>query len=122
MLLQELYESRAARGFTVLGFPSNDFADEEPGANAEIKRFAASRYGVTFPMFSKIPVRGSDAHPLYKHLTKEAVAPRWNFHKYLVDRSGRVVAYFDSKIEPDSSEIVNAIEKLLGDSDLTAGQ
>ena len=121
MLLQELYESYAARGFTVLGFPSNDFADEEPGTNAEVKRFAASRFGVTFPMFAKILVRGPYAHPLYRHLAKEAVPPRWNFHKYLVDRTGGVVAYFDSKIEPDSSEVVNAIEKLLGDSALTAG-
>ena len=121
MLLQALYESYAARGFTVLGFPSNDFADEEPGANAEIKRFAASRFGVTFPLFAKIPVRGPDAHPLYKHLAKAAVPPRWNFHKYLVDRTGGVVAYFDSKIEPDSSEIVDAIEKLLGEGSLSAG-
>ena len=121
MLLQELQESYAARGFTVLGFPSNDFADEEPGSNAEVKRFAVSRYGVTFPMFAKIPVRGPDAHPLYKHLARESVPPRWNFHKYLVDRTGGVVAYFDSKIEPDSSDVVNAIEKQLVEGDLTAG-
>ena len=121
MLLQELHESYAARGFTVLGFPSNDFADEEPGPNADIKRFAVSRYGVTFPLFAKIPVRGPDAHPLYKHLARESVPPRWNFHKYLVDRTGDVAAYFDSKIEPDSNEVVNAIEKLLGEGDLSAG-
>ena len=121
MLLQELHESYAARGFTVLGFPSNDFANEEPGQNAEIKRFAVSRYGVTFPMFAKIPVTGPDVHPLYKHLASETVPPRWNFHKYLVDRTGGVVAYFDSKIEPDSSEVVNAIEKQLAEGGLTAG-
>lgn len=121
MLLQELHESYAARGFTVLGFPSNDFADEEPGANDEIKRFAVSRYRVTFPMFAKIPVRGPDAHPLYKHLANETVPPRWNFHKYLVDRAGGVVAYFDSKIEPDASEVVDAIEKQLVEGGLTAG-
>lgn len=121
MLLQELQESYAARGFTVLGFPSNDFADEEPGQNAEIKRFAVSRYGVTFPMFAKIPVLGPEAHPLYKHLTRESVPPRWNFHKYLVDRDGDVVAYFDSKVEPDSRDVLNAIEKQLVEDGLTAG-
>ena len=121
MLLQELQESYAARGFTVLGFPSNDFADEEPGANDEIKRFAVSRYGVTFPMFAKIPVTGPDAHPLYEHLASETVPPRWNFHKYLVDRAGGVVAYFDSKMQPDAGEVVNAIEKQLGEDELRAG-
>ena len=121
MLLQELQESYAGRGFTVLGFPSNDFADEEPGPNAEIKRFSVTRYGVTFPMFAKIPVTGPEAHPLYKHLARESVPPRWNFHKYLVDRAGGVAAYFDSKVEPDSSEVVDAIEKQLREAGLSAG-
>ena len=121
MLLQGLHESYAARGFTVLGFPSNDFDDDEPGPNADIKRFAVSRFGVTFPMFAKIKVTGPDADPLYKHLAESAVPPRWNFHKYLVDRTGEVVAYFDSKIEPDSGEVVDAIDKQLGDGGISAG-
>lgn len=121
MLLQELQESYAARGFTVLGFPSNDFDNDEPGPNDEIKRFAVSRYGVTFPMFAKIPVTGPDAHSLYKHLARESVPPRWNFHKYLVDRAGGVVAYFDSKMQPDADEVVDAIEKQLGEDGLTPG-
>jgi glutathione peroxidase len=119
VLLQQLHESYAARGFAVLGFPSNDFANEEPGTNAEVKRFATSRFGVTFPMFAKIPVTGPNAHPLYKHIATESVLPRWNFHKYLVDTAGRVVANFDPKIEPDAAELVSALESLLGDVELT---
>ena len=119
MLLQQLYENYGRRGFTVLGFPSNDFANEEPGTNAEVKQFATSGYGVTFPMFAKIPVVGPKAHPLYKHLATETVPPRWNFHKYLVDRAGQVVADFDPKIEPDSANIRNALEAILGEKDLT---
>ena len=120
MLLQQLYDEYGARGFSVLGFPSNDFANEEPGTNAEVKRFASSRYGVTFPMFAKIPVIGLNAHPLYKHITTESVPPRWNFHKYLVDRDGQVVAHFDPKIEPDDAELVKALERALGDSEIAA--
>ena len=104
----------------MLGFPSNDFSNEEPGTNAEVKRFASSRYGVTFPMFAKIPVIGPNAHPLYKHITTESVPPRWNFHKYLVDRTGQIVAEFDPKIEPDDAELVKVLERLLGDGDVTA--
>ena len=118
MLLQKLYVDYAARGFAVLGFPSNDFANEEPGTNAEVKRFATSRYGVTFPMFAKIPVIGPNAHSLYKHIATESVPPRWNFHKYLVDTAGRVVANFDPKIEPDAPELLKTLEGLLGDADV----
>ncbi len=112
-MLQRLQDRYGGQGFNVLGFPSNDFAEEEPGSNAEIKRFATSRFNVSFPMFAKIPVIGAEAHPLFKHIAGVSVPPRWNFHKYLVNGAGEVIANFDPKIEPDSEALIAAIEKLL---------
>ncbi|MBN1673834.1 MAG: glutathione peroxidase [Kiritimatiellae bacterium] len=117
--LQKLYETYSDRGLVVLGFPSNDFLKQEPGTNAEIQQFCSVNFGVTFPMFSKIRVRGRDQHPLYAWLTGKESNPEfagritWNFNKFLADRQGRVVARFGSRTEPDAPELVKAIEKAL---------
>ena len=115
--LQELHSRYGARGFSVLGFPSNDFGAQEPGTNAEIGAFCKRNYGVNFPMFSKIKVRGEGQHPLYAYLTslpEPLGGPvKWNFQKYLVDGSGQVVARYYSATEPLSPELIASIEGLL---------
>lgn len=115
--LEALYERYRERGFEVLGFPSNDFKGQEPGTNAEIAEFCRSTYGVQFPMFAKLHVRGPDAHPLYRMLTglPEPVGGpvEWNFQKYLVDRRGEVAARYAPATEPGAPELVAAIERLL---------
>jgi glutathione peroxidase len=112
--LEALQRQYAARGFSVLGFPSNDFMGQEPGSEAEIKEFCTLTYGVKFPMFEKVHVKGEDATPLYRDLaTQTGVAPGWNFHKYLIGRDGRVVANFSSKVKPDDPALVAAIEREL---------
>lgn len=117
--LEALYTRYRARGFEVLGFPSNDFLRQEPGTDAEIQTFCRMSYGVTFPMFSKIVVRGKGIHPLYAFLTDKKTNPRfggkitWNFNKFLVDRSGEIVGRFDSKDEPLGDKIPRAVEKAL---------
>ncbi len=104
--LQELYEKYHDRGLEILGFPCNQFMGQEPGDNAEIQNFCQVNYGVTFPMFSKIDVNGSDAHPLYEYLKKEAPgalgmkAVKWNFTKFLVDAQGNVLKRFEPNVEP----------------------
>jgi len=117
--LQTLYERYRERGFQVLGFPSNDFREQEPGSDAEIGDFCRANYGVEFPMFSKVRVKGEDAHPVYAWLTSRP-APiggpvEWNFQKYLADREGRVVARFSPRTEPLDAEITGEIERLLGE-------
>ena len=116
--LQALYTRFRARGFEILGFPANNFAFEEPGTDEEIASFCKRNYGVTFPMFSKISVKGEDIHPLYAMLTSQP-APiggqvSWNFQKYLVDREGRVVAKFSPKTPPDDPALLARLEALLG--------
>lgn len=112
--LEGLQTRYAARGFSVLGFPSNDFKGQEPGSEKEIQEFCTLTYGVKFPMFQKVQVTGTDATPLYQRLTAATgVAPGWNFHKYLLSRDGRVVAQFSSKVKPDDKELVAAIEREL---------
>lgn len=117
--LESLYEKYKERGFVILGFPANNFGGQEPGTNAEIKSFCSTKYNVTFPMFAKVSVKGADCTPLYQYLTQQANPSltgdiKWNFTKFLVDRSGKVVARFESPVKPDSPEVVEAIEKLLG--------
>ncbi len=118
--LEKLYERYRERGFAVLGFPSNDFGGQEPGSNGEIIEFCRSTYGVEFPMFSKIAVSGSQAHPLYAYLTglPEPIggAVQWNFQKYLVDRKGEVVGKYLSRTRPEDAELVQRIEALLAES------
>jgi len=115
--LESLYEKYRDRGFAVLGFPSNDFAGQEPGSEAEIADFCRSTYGVKFPMFSKITVKGDGKHPLYQKLTG-LPAPiggevQWNFQKYLVNRRGEVVAKFDPRTKPDDPALVAQLGTLL---------
>ena len=116
--LQALYEKYKDKGFVILGFPANNFGAQEPGTDAEIKTFCSTKYNVTFPMFSKVSVKGDDATPLYQYLTKDAnpaVAGevKWNFTKFLVDKKGKVVGRFEPAVTPESSEMAAAIEKLL---------
>ena len=116
--LETVYEKFKDQGFVVLGFPANNFGQQEPGTNAEIKTFCSTKYNVTFPMFSKISVEGRGQNPLYAYLTKGAnpsVAGdiQWNFTKFLVDRSGHVVWRFESPVTPDSPQVIDSIEKLL---------
>ena len=104
----------APKGLVVLGFPSNDFGKQEPGSSKEIADFCYNTYGVKFPMFAKSVVSGKEPNPLYADLIKTTgQAPKWNFHKYLIDRNGKVVANFGSKITPDDKQLVGAVEKAL---------
>lgn len=118
--LQEIYEKFKARGFVILGFPSNDFGQQEPGTDVQIKQFCESKYGVTFDMFSKIDVKGDHQAPLYKYLTTECEAPHeitWNFNKFLVDRAGKVVGYYPSQVKPTDDALTKKIEELLASPD-----
>jgi glutathione peroxidase len=114
--LEQLHQRYHARGFEVLGFPSNDFGAQEPGTDAEIAEFCRSHYGVTFPMFSKSVVHGAASSALYKRLSAQHGEPEWNFHKYLIDGKGRIIAAFPSKVAPDSPLLTGAIEQALGGS------
>jgi len=117
--LQALYVKYKDKGLVVAGFPANNFGGQEPGSDAEIGAFCKSKFGVTFPMFSKISVAGDDKAPLYRFLTDKAANPKtggeipWNFTKYLVDRNGKVLARFDAPVEPESKELTSAIEAAL---------
>jgi glutathione peroxidase len=116
--LESIYEKYKDQGFVILGFPANNFGAQEPGTNEEIKTFCTRKYSVTFPMYSKISVKGADQAPLYAYLTKETGAGltgdiKWNFTKFLVDRDGKVVQRFEPAVTPDSKEVTAAIEKQL---------
>ncbi len=112
--LEALYGQYKSKGLVVLGFPSNDFGKQEPGTDKEIADFCTNTYAVKFPMFSKTSVVGSGRNPLYLDLAKATgQVPQWNFHKYLIDRSGKVVQSFDSDVKPQSKQLVSAIEKVL---------
>jgi glutathione peroxidase len=121
--LEALYRRYKSRGLVVVGFPSNDFGEQEPGSNHEIAEFCRLTYGVEFPMFEKTSVTSLKTNPLYATLlARTGQAPQWNFHKYLVDRNGNRVESFGSKVEPDDRALVTALEKLLNDkSALPAG-
>jgi glutathione peroxidase len=112
--LEAMHAKYQARGFAVLGFPSNDFLGQEPGSEKQIREFCTLTYGVKFPMFEKVHVVGNDATPLYKDLAQASgQAPRWNFHKYLLGRDGRLIASWGSKTTPDDKAVVEAIERAL---------
>lgn len=112
--LEALHQRYHGRGLSVLGFPSNDFLGQEPGSEEQIARFCTLTYGVRFPMFEKVVVKGDGATGLYRDLAAASgVAPGWNFHKYLVGRDGRVLAQFPSKVRPDDPALVAAIERAL---------
>lgn len=110
--LQALQEKMAGRSFSVLGFPSNDFGGQEPGSEAQIKTFCTENYKVAFPMFAKVSVKGSP-HPLYAALQSAAGDVGWNFEKFLVGKDGKVIKRFASDVEPDSPELLAAIEEAL---------
>jgi glutathione peroxidase len=116
--LQRLQAKYEAKGFTVVGVPSNDFGGQEPGSAEEIRTFCEANYGVTFPMTAKTPVTGKAAHPFYRWAVNELGAdaqPRWNFHKILIGRDGRPIAAFASGVAPDSPKLVKAIETAITD-------
>lgn len=117
--LQSLYLKYGEQGFVILGFPANDFLGQEPGSNEEIKQFCSLNYGVTFPMFAKISVKGKKIDPLYRFLTEEETNPGfagkidWNFAKFLVNREGMVVNRFAAKLSPEDETVIKAIEAVL---------
>jgi glutathione peroxidase len=113
--LEKLYRRYRDRGFMVLGFPANDFGGQEPGSNKEIAQFCRVNYGITFPVFAKTSVIGVNTNPLFRELAaKTGKPPRWNFHKYLLDRSAQPAAVFESAVEPEDRLITSQIERLLG--------
>ena len=114
--LQTMYETYRDQGLEVLAFPANNFGRQEPGTDSEIKEFCYTKYSLTFPLFSKISVKGEDKHPLYRYLTEASPFPgevEWNFQKYLVDRSGQVVARYPHRTKPLSDQIVSDVESYL---------
>ena len=114
--LEKIYAKYKDQGFVVLGFPSNDFGQQEPGSNKEIADFCKNTYDVKFPMFAKSAVSGNNPNPLFKMLiAKTGTTPKWNFYKYLIDRKGNVIDSYGSMTKPTSSSITNQIEKLLGE-------
>jgi len=114
--LEKVYAKYKDQGLVVLGFPSNDFGQQEPGSNKEIAEFCKNTYDVKFPMFAKSSVSGSNPNPLFKMLiAKTGTTPKWNFYKYLIDRNGNVVDSYGSMTKPTSNSITAEIQKLLGE-------
>jgi glutathione peroxidase len=114
--LEKLHDEFAAKGLRVIGFPANEFGAQEPGSNDEIKTFCTSNYGVKFDMMQKVVVKGDGIDPLFDYLTKKSKFAgdiKWNFNKFLVDKTGEVVARFEPQVEPTSAEVRAAIEKVL---------
>jgi glutathione peroxidase len=112
--LETLYRELAPRGFSVLGFPSNEFGGQEPGSAEEIGQFCARTYHVTFPVFEKVVTKaGAGQSPIYAFLGESGSLPQWNFSKFVVGRDGRVVAFFPSRTEPDATDLREAIERAL---------
>ena len=115
--LQELYETYKAKDFVILGFPANDFLKQEPGSDEEINMFCSLNYGVSFPMMSKITVKGKDMHPVYMWLTQKTLNKvsdskiKWNFQKYIIDEDGKLVNYFSPSTEPFDEEIIKLIKE-----------
>ena len=116
--LQKLYETYKDQGLVIIGVPSNDFGDQEPGTNQEISKFCELNYGVNFPMTSKSVVSGDGAHPFYvwaKNTLGFGTAPKWNFHKYLINRKGDLIDYFNSTVSPQSKNLESEIVKALSE-------
>jgi glutathione peroxidase len=117
--LEAIYEKYKDRGFVIVGIPANNFGAQEPGTNQEIKTFCQSKYNVTFPMMSKVSVKGDDQTPLYQYLTDKTANPKtggdiqWNFTKFLVGPDGQIITRFEPKVTPDSPEVTGAIENAL---------
>ena len=121
--LEALHAKYKAQGFSVVGFPSNDFREQEPGSEAEIKDFCTLTYGVKFPMFEKVHVKEGAADPFYTKLATAAQGhyPSWNFYKYLIGRDGKLIQDYPSKVTPDDATLVAAIEKAIADKPAKAG-
>lgn len=116
--LEALWQDYKDKGLVVLGVPSNDFGGQEPGNENEIREFCQTNYGITFPMTEKQKVIGGDAHPVYRWIAEELgedMAPKWNFHKYLIDKDGNLVGAWPSKVGPRDKEVTDAIETALED-------
>ncbi len=117
--LEKLYKDFKGKGLEIVAFPANNFMNQEPGTSAEIKQFCTEKYGVTFPVFEKISVKGKDIHPLYKWLTDKEIHPEyggeitWNFNKFLISKEGKIINRFDSKIKPEDPNLVMMIEAAL---------
>lgn len=111
--LEKLYESYKDRGLVLVAFPANNFKSQEPGTDAQIKEFCTSKFNVTFPIMSKISVKGADQHPLYKMLTSEKGEVSWNFNKFLIGKDGKIIEHFESKVKPDDAKLTGAIDKAL---------
>jgi len=118
--LQQLFEKYKDQGFVILGFPANNFGSQEPGTDSEIKTFCTTQFDITFPLFSKISVKGQDIHPLYQYLTDpqengEFGGPiTWNFNKFLIGKDGKTMGRFESKVDPLETQLLNAVEMALG--------
>ena len=111
--LQRLFVEKSDAGFTVLGFPANDFMEQEPGSEKDIAEFCLINYGVGFPMFAKTSVKGEEANSLFATLTELSEEPEWNFTKYLIGRDGKLISKFPAQMVPDDPEIVSAIDAAL---------
>lgn len=111
--LESLYRKYKDKGFVIVGVPANNFGAQEPGTNEEIKTFCSRNYDVTFPILSKVSVKGDDMTPLYSYLTQTGGDVKWNFTKFLIGKDGKVVQRFESKVEPESAELVSAVETAL---------
>ena len=117
--LQELYEKYQSKGFEILAFPANEFGAQEPGSNEDIESFCSLKFDVSFPMFSKIVVKGDEIHPLYKYLTSESTNSAghgeitWNFQKYLIDKEGNIIKTYHPNTEPFDDDIILEIEKAI---------
>lgn len=117
--LEELYRQYKDEGFVILGFPANNFGAQEPGTNEEIKEFCSSKFDVTFPMFSKVSVKGEDICPLFKYLTAKDAGHdhggeiKWNFNKFLIGRDGKVIGRFEPRVDPMSDEVTSAVSTAL---------
>jgi glutathione peroxidase len=118
--LEALYEKYKDRGLVIVGVPANNFMQQEPGTNEEIKKYCSNKYNVTFPMMAKVSVLGDDETPLYQFLTDKSANPqiggdiKWNFTKFLFDRKGNPVARFEPAVTPDSPQVIAAVESALG--------
>ena len=111
--LEQIWQDYRDRGVVVLGFPCNQFGNQEAGSELEIATFCSTTYNVTFPMFSKITVKGAEKHPLYAALSEKSGEPKWNFHKYLVGKNGEVISGYKSGVAPLSPELIGAIDTAL---------
>ncbi len=114
--LEKLYARFKDRGLVVLGFPSNDFGNQEPGSNQQIAEFCTNTFGVKFPMLAKTSVKGQKANPLFKTLAQQSEAPGWNFHKYLIGRDGKLVSSFSSQVSPQDRQLLSDLERALNNA------